>query len=108
MDIHPGDIVYSKAGRDKGKYFFVTQMIDDQYVYICDGDIRRLEKPKKKKLKHLQGVSTGIPQIKQKLENSQKLTNSELRKGLAAFISENQDSIEGQQKGGCVPWQKKM
>jgi ribosomal protein L14E/L6E/L27E len=52
MDICKGMLVYSKAGRDKGKLFLVLAREND-FVYLADGDTRRVTKPKKKKLKHV-------------------------------------------------------
>ncbi|MCR4693563.1 MAG: KOW domain-containing RNA-binding protein [Firmicutes bacterium] len=52
MDICKGMLVYSKAGRDKGKLFLVLNTEND-FVYLTDGDTRRVTKPKKKKLKHV-------------------------------------------------------
>nr|WP_025775632.1 KOW domain-containing RNA-binding protein [Clostridium botulinum] len=48
-----GRLVLSKAGRDKDNSFIIIDILDDNYVYICDGDIHTLDKPKKKKIKHL-------------------------------------------------------
>jgi len=48
-----GDIVRSKAGRDKGKTLVVTQVLAAPYVLVCDGDLRKLDRPKRKKLMHL-------------------------------------------------------
>lgn len=48
-----GKLVFSKAGRDKGNPFVIIDILDDNYAYICDGDIHPLTKPKKKKIKHL-------------------------------------------------------
>lgn len=55
MEIKIGSIVRSKAGRDKGM-LFITVGLEDGYAYVSDGKLRRVEKPKKKKLKHLQGT----------------------------------------------------
>jgi len=52
MDICRGMLVYSKAGRDKGKIFLVLDLEKD-FVYLADGDARRVTKPKKKKIKHV-------------------------------------------------------
>ena len=49
-----GSIVYSRAGRDEGRYYMVTAILDDSYVTIADGSVRKLAKPKKKKIKHLE------------------------------------------------------
>ena len=48
QDLSTGQVVISTAGRDKDRKFVVLCIIDDHYVYISDGDIRKLEKPKKK------------------------------------------------------------
>lgn len=52
MDIEKGSLVYSRAGRDKGTLFVVLATEGD-WVYLADGDTRRAQKPKKKKLKHI-------------------------------------------------------
>ena len=84
MDISIGDIVVSKAGRDKGVYFVVLSM-ESEYAYICDGSMRKADKPKKKKLKHLRHVKDSSDFIIQKLKNIGKVTNSELRKELSEY-----------------------
>ena len=53
MDITVGMLVYSKAGRDKKNLFLVLE-VENGYAYIADGNLRKSEKPKKKKLIHLQ------------------------------------------------------
>lgn len=51
--IKVGQIVKSKAGRDSGKVFIIKDILDKDYVAIVDGELRKLAKPKKKKIKHL-------------------------------------------------------
>ena len=84
MDIGIGSIVYSKAGRDKGVYFAVVSL-EGNYAYLCDGDIRKFDKPKKKKLKHLSVTSSVSDTVREKLELTGKIGNSELRKAIAQF-----------------------
>lgn len=55
MDIKVGSVVFSKAGHDKGAVLLVVG-VENGYAYVSDGRLRRIEKPKKKKLKHLQGT----------------------------------------------------
>jgi ribosomal protein L14E/L6E/L27E len=85
QDLSIGQIVISAAGRDKGYKFVVLCIIDDKYVYISDGDIRKLENPKKKKLKHLKKLNYVAESIKDKLESCDKLSNSEIRKLLKSI-----------------------
>ena len=47
-----GLFVLSVAGRDKSRIHLIA-FCDDEYVYIVDGDTRKVEKPKKKKKKHV-------------------------------------------------------
>ena len=51
-DICRGSLVYSRAGKDKGKLFLVLSL-EGEYAYLLDGDTRKLNNPKKKKLKHI-------------------------------------------------------
>lgn len=83
MDIMLGQVVYSKAGRDEGRIFIVTGFIDDKYVFVSDGDLRRLENPKKKKIKHLTVTNVVIEAISDKLGTGIKITNADIRKALA-------------------------
>lgn len=53
MNLEIGTVVKSLKGRDKNKYFCVVG-IDDGYVFICDGKERKLQKPKRKKIKHIE------------------------------------------------------
>jgi len=53
MILEKGQLVRSIAGHDKGEYFLVYQIIDDNFVLIVNGKTRKLEKPKLKKIKHL-------------------------------------------------------
>ena len=85
QDLSIGQIVISTAGRDKDYKFVVLCIIDDQYVYISDGDIRKLEKPKRKKIKHLRKLNYVDQAIKDKLESYEKLSNSEIRKLLKSI-----------------------
>ena len=69
-----GDLVISKSGRDKGRKLVVIKVTDENYVLIADGDLRKIEKPKVKKIKQLLYAGTS--------EYRENMTNSELRKML--------------------------
>jgi large subunit ribosomal protein L14e len=82
-----GRIVVSKAGRDAGRRFVVVKVLDDLYVEVADGDLRRVEKPKKKKIKHLEITDVTIEGIAEKLRSNSRITNAEIRKALAGLVS---------------------
>lgn len=79
-----GQIVFSKSGRDKGRAFIVYDYNDD-YVFIVDGDMRKLDKPKKKKKIHIQISKSIAEEIHNKLENGLYILDSDIRKALAKY-----------------------
>ena len=84
MDISKSDIIESLAGRDKGKLFYVIDT-EENYVLIADGKGRKLENPKRKKLKHVRRVTRTETRVAAKILNGDKVLNSELRRDLATF-----------------------
>lgn len=51
--VEKGMLAKSKVGHDKG-HLYVIYNVDETYVYLVDGEIRTINKPKKKKRKHVQ------------------------------------------------------
>lgn len=74
-DILIGQFVKSKAGRDKDRIFIIIEIVDEVYVRIVDGDLRRIESPKRKKIKHLAKMNQVSDDIQQKLNDNRKVTN---------------------------------
>jgi len=77
------DIVISLNGRDAGKQFVVIA-VEEEYALIANGKGRRFEKPKRKKIKHLKFEGKASSILAEKLLESEKITNSELRKELTS------------------------
>lgn len=84
MGASVGDIVYSKNGRDKGQ-LFVIMALDDGYAFISNGSSRKSDKPKKKKLKHLDFGYGNSQYISAKIARGEKITNTELRRELQEY-----------------------
>lgn len=94
MEISISDIVLSVAGRDQGKLFYVIGT-DGVFVLIADGKQRRLERPKRKKLKHVRKVLRAETRIAEKLLSGEKVLNSELRRDLAAISQKINSQNQG-------------
>ena len=77
-----GQVVFSKCGRDKGRAFMVLS-VEDEYVFLADGQLRPLSKPKKKKAKHIQQTHTILEGLA-----AGGLTDADIRKGLQLFKKE--------------------
>ena len=54
-------------------------------VYVADGDTRKIEKPKKKRARHLFVTEETISSLQEKLEAGAPVENCELRKALKAL-----------------------
>ena len=50
--INTGDIVISIMGHDRGEYYLVIDC-DKDFIYVADGRLKTLDKPKKKNIKHV-------------------------------------------------------
>ena len=81
-DHNIADVVISTAGRDQGKLFYVIGT-DPVYLTLANGKDRTLEKPKRKKRKHIQKVLRSETRVAEKLKQGDKVLNSELRRDLA-------------------------
>ena len=88
-DFNISDVVKATAGRDQGKLFYVIGE-DEQYLFLVNGKDRTLEKPKRKKRKHVQKVLRSETRVAGKLIAGDKVLNSELRRDLAYLSRELQ------------------
>lgn len=84
-----GQLVVSTAGRDKGRKFIVLNIIDQNHVYISDGDLRKVEKPKKKKLKHIKATGIIADTLRGKLKHNEIVENFEIRSFLKSLEEKN-------------------
>ena len=91
MDINKYQIVFSLAGRDKGRLFLVMET-EPNFVYLVDGKLRKMETPKKKRRKHVEYAGLPGERILTKLSAGDKVLNSEIRRALAEFSNENEDA----------------
>lgn len=82
-------VALSLKGRDKGRLFLIIGYQDEAYALIADGKLRKLEKPKKKKLMHLKAIGT------MNLKDPTAATNRMLRRLLKNYQTESNPVSEG-------------
>ena len=83
-NIQISDVVISTAGRDQGQLFYVIG-VDGTFVTLANGKNRTLEKPKRKKCKHVEKVLRSETRVAAKLCSGDKVLNGELRRDLASL-----------------------
>ena len=69
MDCVKGCIVKAAAGHDAGRFFIVLDT-EGEYLFLADGKRRKVEKPKKKKHKHVFPTAHIVP-VTAELTNKQ-------------------------------------
>ena len=77
-DVKRKQVVKSKMGRDKNR-FFVVMDVKNPYVYLADGKLRKLESLKKKKIMHIAVTSSFF------CMDDDKITNKSLKRFLQPF-----------------------
>jgi len=89
LPVEVGSIVRSRAGRDQGRLFLVVEEVDDDFVMIANGDLRKLDRLKKKRRKHLKPTGTVVKALKDRLSNGEKVEDHELR----AWLREEEEKL---------------
>ena len=93
-DINISDVVVSTQGRDQGQWFYVVTQ-DPTYLFLANGKDRTLDRPKRKKRKHVQKVLRSETRVAGKLIAGDKVLNSELRRDLASICQNMQSNNLG-------------
>jgi ribosomal protein L14E/L6E/L27E len=84
MEYEFGNIVISKAGHDKGEIFVILKA-DAEYVYLMDGRYRTFLKPKKKKIKHVQGVHYIDLNLSEKSANRETIIDEDVKRAIKLY-----------------------
>ena len=84
-DISVGMVVLSKCGRDKNRYFVIYKKLDNGYVLLVDGDLRKLSNPKLKKIKHIARTNDILQNIAEKFIENKKVFDKELYSALRPY-----------------------
>ena len=88
-DFNISDVVKATAGRDQDKLFYVIAQ-EDAYLILANGKDRPLDRPKRKKRKHVQKVRRSETRVAEKISRGDKVLNSELRRDLAFLAGQMQ------------------
>lgn len=88
-------MVYSKSGRDQGKAFIVIKVINERYLSISDGDLRKIERPKKKNIRHLQITSQRADDLLDGLRKGEMPANHVIKKSIKQIVDKGLIRGEG-------------
>ena len=77
-----GRMVLSNAGRDSNHLYVLIRQLDSEYVLLSNGCTKTIEKPKKKKLKHLSILETLDEDLRNAIINNEKSTDLKIKRFL--------------------------
>ena len=79
----PGRVVIATQGHDAGTWYAVLAALDARHLLLCDGETRKLAKPKKKQLKHLRALPLTVA-VEGRGESGGAIADSDIRPALRA------------------------
>ena len=82
-----GTFVFSKAGHDKNKIYVIVKT-DEKNVYLVDGTIKKLEKPKCKNKKHIGLIKYSDDNLQEKLKFNEKISNEEIKYAIKCYMKQ--------------------
>lgn len=77
-----GFLAYSLAGHDKGQVYLIIEETKD-CVYVADGAVRTLDRPKKKNRKHIQIIKKDNRRI-----DISSVTNEEIKYLIKLYLKD--------------------
>lgn len=84
-------MVFSQNGRDRGRAFVVVGVPEQNYILIADGNLRKIEKPKKKNLRHIKVSHMVLDQICETINKGERPDNSIIKNNIRSIL-ENEES----------------
>lgn len=86
-----GMLAASKAGHDKAEIYVIVAE-DEKFVYLCDGKLKPLEKPKKKSRKHIQIIKTKVnEELQERLCKGMTVYNEEIKRMIKEFTHKDRE-----------------
>lgn len=83
-----GSFVEAIAGHDAGKKYVIINT-DTEYVYLVDGKIRTIDRPKKKKKKHTRLLDWQDQDLTEKISR-QEIKNEEVKRAIKLLGKQQQ------------------
>ncbi len=78
VKIERGMLAKSLSGHDRNRLYIIIRA-EEEYVWLVDGSLRTLDKPKKKNIRHIQVIHRIPEVIKQALESKKPLQNEHIK-----------------------------
>ena len=87
-----GKFATSKAGDDKLQLYVIVAEAGD-YVFLCDGRLKPVSKPKKKRKKHIQIINTTVEKsLYDRLVSGETVRDEEIKYAIKNYNESNESN----------------
>lgn len=86
--VETGSVVISLKGHDTGRVYYVTAVLNQDFILLIDGKYRKVDNPKQKRMRHVRVLCEGSG-------SAAKLTDAAVRKKLSPYAENRQKSWGG-------------
>lgn len=84
-----GKFATSKAGHDKSQLYVIVAE-EEEFVYLCEGRLKPIEKPKKKRKKHIQIINTTVKEpLYSNLRGQETVRNEEIKYAIKQYMKQD-------------------
>ncbi len=83
-----GKFATSKAGHDKNTVYGIVAC-DNEFLYLCDGRLKTISKPKKKNMKHIQIISRTVDEeLLRRFINKETIFDEEIKYVIKQYVNQ--------------------
>lgn len=83
-----GKFATSKAGHDKNTVYVIVAC-DNECVYLCDGRLKTISKPKKKNMKHIQIINRIVDEeLLRRFINKETIFDEEIKYVIKQYVEQ--------------------
>ncbi len=79
-----GKLAISKSGHDKGQLYVIVGE-DERNLYLADGVLKTIDRPKKKNKKHVQPILRIPAEVEAILSSEKELKDLEMKRALKCY-----------------------
>ena len=87
FEIEVGRLCKSLKGHDTGSIYMITK-IEDDFIWLVDGDYKMIDKPKKKRIKHVTLLPKVYESIAAKIAEQKVVYSEEIYSAIKKFKEE--------------------
>ena len=85
-----GQFAFSKAGHDKGTLYVIIA-VEEDFAYLCDGRLKTVAAPKKKRFRHIQLVNRTVDtDLLKRLSDGEKVYDEEVKRAIKLYKEQHQ------------------